>query len=404
MANMTNNDLFRAVRAAFPHFKSITAKTTADMFTERGFEKMNAQNRNLINEFFQLSTKVWLNIINISHAKDPLEENGFGEYYDAPWGEVLQRIAIDTVKPVSPLAIPADGGSTDPFVVRRPKMSERFFRQNFDFASLITVPDDYQLKQIFISEYGISEFMAGIMESLQNGYTIQKYENKLAAINAGINSQTTPLKDTQKMNIVIAGTYPTEAEAKEIILALNNVVEAMTMGAQSNGFNSMGFSSTQDKDRLVMLVRPGFKNALRALTLSGAFNPEYLGIDVNKIITIPNFGGLIPKKSAAANAATVYPVYNSLGEVIGYGDTEGSETVTVQLDAVHWADPNENVYAMIADKGLVFECKQSPYEVEPIRNPRPKQYTNYWASSMNNTIAYDPLYNAVVFYKVAANS
>lgn len=405
MANMTNATLWDAVRAAYPHFKSQTSKATSDTFTERGFEKIKNNNYQLLNDFFSLSVRVWLNVVNMSHAKDPLEEQGFGEYFDHPWSEVVQRIAIDSVKPISPAYKGLkDGDSPDPFVVRKPKTSERFFRQNFDYQSLITIPDEFQMKQIFVSEYGMSEFVAGIMESLQNGYTIQKYENKLAALNVALNSTDNPLKDTQKMNIVMSGAYPTEAEAKEIILALNNVVEAMTIGSQSSGFNAQGFASTQDKDRLVMLVRPGFKNALRALTLSGAFHPEYLGIDVDKIITVENFGGLVPKKTAASNAATVYPVYNTLGEVIGYGDTEGATTVTVQLDAVHWQDPNANVYAIIADKGLVFECRQNPYSVEPIRNPR-GLYTNMWASSPNNTVAVDPLYNMVAIYKTAtANS
>lgn len=396
MANLTNQDLFTAVRQAYPHFKSITSKGTSEMFTERGFEKVAANNKDIINEFFLLSTRVWLNVVNMSHAKDPLEDAGFGEYFDQPWGAVIQRIAIDTVTPVTPAYKGLqDGSSVDPFIVRKPKTTERFFKQNFDYQSMITVPDDFQMKQIFVAEYGVSEFMAGIMEALQNGYIVQKYENKLAAINAALNSTTTPLKDTQKVDITMAGAYPTEAEAKEIILTLNNIVEAMTMGAQTNAYNALSFKSTQDKGRLVMLVRPGFKNALRTLTMSGAFHPEYLGIDVNNIQTVENFGGLIPTSNGSTQ---IHPVYDALGSVIGFNTQEGATEVTIQTDAVKWKDPNENVYAVIADKGAVFECRQNGYSVEPQRNAR-GLYTNLFASSPNNTVAYDALYNFVAIYK-----
>lgn len=400
MANMTNQDLFNAVRAAYPHFKSITSKGTSEMFTERGFEKVAANNKDIINEFFLLSTRVWLNVVNMSHAKDPLEDGGFGEYFDQPWGAVIQRIAIDTVTPVTPAYKGLqDGASVDPFIVRKPKTTERFFKQNFDYQSMITVPDDFQMKQIFVAEYGVSEFMAGIMEALQNGYIVQKYENKLAAVNAALNSTASPLKDTQKVDITMAGAYPTEAEAKEIILTLNNIVEAMTMGAQTNAYNALSFKSTQDKSRLVMLVRPGFKNAIRTLTMSGAFNPEYLGIDVNNIITVENFGGLIPTSNGSTQ---IYPVYDALGAVIGFNTQENATEVTIQTDAVKWKDPNENVYAVIADKGAVFECRQNGYSVEPQRNAR-GLYTNLFASSPSNTVAYDALYNFVAIYKAGGS-
>ena len=400
MANITNATLWDSIRASFPQFASVTSKATNDLFTERGYEKLNNTNPNIIQDFFLLSTRVWLNIINISHAKDDLESNGFGEFYDQPFGSVIQRMAIDTVKPVSPAYKNLkDGDSPDQFVVRKPKTSERMFVQNFDFQSVITVPDDFAMKQIFINQYGMSEFMAGVMESLQNGYTVQRYENKLEALNAGINSTNNPLKDTQKMDIVMAGDAPTEAEAKDIILAINNLVEAMTMGPQNSSFNAMGFMSTQDKSRLCMLVRPGFKNALKVLTMSGAFHPEYLGIDVDKIITVPHFGGLVPTSNGNTQ---VHPVYDALGTIIGYNTQKDATEVTIQIADVKWKDPNSSLYAVVADRGYLFECRQNGYEVEPARNVRGK-YVNLWASSANNTVAVDALYNIVAIYKAGGS-
>lgn len=391
---VTNLSLAQMLLKIYPSFASHTASVTSKTFTEAGFEQMTQYDPTFVNDFYGLSMRVWLNIINMSHAKDPLAEADFGEYYDMPYGGIIQRMSIDSIKPINPgWKNLKNGDSPDPFVVRKPTTHERFYKQNFDYASLVTVPDDFQMKQIFISEYGMSEYMAGIFEGLQNGYTVQVYLNKLEALNAAINSTTTPLKSTQKVAVTFAdAANPTDAELKEFILKVLNTASAMTVGPQTGDFNAAGFKSTQDRGRLRLLVRLGYKNSLRVKTLVGAFNKDELGLDL-EVIEVSNFGGLKPTSDGATE---IFPVYDSLGAVIGYNTTKDASTVTITEDAVQWVDPNADVYAVLADKGVIFECRQNPYTTEPIRNPRGR-YTNYWASSPNNTIAYDANYNLVVF-------
>ena len=394
LARISNTDLWNKVRDAFPKFANITSKVTSDYFTAQTFEKLKNHPDQVLNDFFELSLRVYLQLINISQAKDPLAQNGFGEYYDQPRGGYIQRMAIDSVKPISPAYKNLENGnSIDPFIVRKPLTHERFFVQNFDYQSMITMPDDFQYKQIFISEYGMSELMAGIMSGLENGYTLQKYANKLQAINAGINSEQNPLLDTQKM-VVPLSADPTVDELTNFLLAVKNVVTAMTIAPQTYAFNAMHFASTQDKSRLKLLVRAGFKNEISVKLMAGAFNPENLSIPVD-IIEVSDFGGLEPYKEDTYTTK-LYPVYDKLGAVIGYNELEGQTSVEVEEWDVHWKDPNADVNAILADKGWIFETQQNPYTVEPIRNPR-GLYTNYWASSPNNAIHVDPLYNVVVF-------
>lgn len=394
LARINNTDLWNKVRDAFPKFANITSKVTSDFFTAQTFEKLKNHPDQVLNDFFELSLRVYLQLINISQAKDPLAENGFGEYYDQPRGGYIQRMAIDSVKPISPAYKNLENGnSIDPFIVRKPLTHERFFVQNFDYQSMITMPDDFQYKQIFISEYGMSELMAGIMSGLENGYTLQKYANKLQAINAGINSTQTPLLDTQKW-VVPLSAEPTTDELTAFLLAVKNVVTAMTIAPQTYAFNAMHFASTQEKSRLKLLVRAGFKNEISVKLMAGAFNPENLSIPVD-IIEVSDFGGLEPYKEATFTTK-LYPVYDKLGAVIGYNQLEDQTSVEVEEWDVHWKDPNADVNAILADKGWIFETQQNPYTVEPIRNPR-GLYTNYWASSPNNAIHVDPLYNVVVF-------
>lgn len=397
---ITNANLWDAIRAKFPQFASHTSKATAELFTEKGFEQLKTFDPSTLNDFFNLSMRVYLQLINVSRAKDNLEERGFGEHYDMPLGAYIQRMAINSIKPISAgYKGLTDGTGPDPFVVRKPTATERFFQQNFDYASLVTIPDEFAMKQMFISEFGMSEFMAGIFTGLENGYISQVYLNKLEALNAGINSTKFPLKATQKVNVTIAGKEPTADELVAFILAVKNLASAFDLAPQTDAFNAMGFMSTQDKGRLKMLIRPGYKEAIAVKVLANAYNQERLTLPFD-VIEVPHFGGLKPYKEEAFTTA-LYPVYNALGEEIGFNSQQGQSTVEVKTENVFWKDPNENVLAVVADKGYLFTTRQNPYSVEPIRNPR-GLYTNYWASSPNNAISVDPLYNLVTFNKVTS--
>lgn len=391
---ITNKALGDMIAKIYPSFKSHTAQLTAETFTERGFDRITQLDPAFVNDFFELSMRVWLNVVNISHAKDILAEKDFGETYDQPWGAIIQRLSTNSVKPINPGWIGLkDGDAPDPFVVRKPVVAERFWKQNFDYASMITVPDDFQMKQIFVSEYGMSEFMAGIMEGLQNGYTTQVYLNKLEALDAAINSKKTPLRLNQIQTLEMSET-PTDEQLRGMINAIKKIVAAMCdLGPQTDAFNAYGFNSTQDRGRLRLLLRQGYLPDLETNTLYAAFNRDNLETGI-PIIQVPNFGGI----TYSDGTNYLYPVYNSLGERIGWNTAANQSTTNVDEARVTAVDPNADVVAVLADKGVVFECRQNPYTVEPIRNPRGR-YVNYWASSPNNTIAYDSLYNMVVFKK-----
>lgn len=393
-ASISNVDLWNEIRNRFPQFESHTSEATRNLFTESGFEALKASDYpDVLNDFFNLSLRVYLQMVTLSRAKDILDDGDFGEYYDNPMGGYIQRMSINSIKPVSPAFKKlANGKSVDPFVVNKPEANERLFRQNFDYQSLLTMPDDFQFKQIFISPYGMSEYMGGLMTALENGYTVQKCENKLEAINAGINSTQFPLQKTQIVTVNMSAD-PTNEELVNTILTMNNVISAMTIGPQCSAFNALKFSTIQDKSRLRILVKPGFKNVIKTKLLANAFNRDELTLDA-AIVEVPHFGGLKPYKEAE-HTTQLYPVYNTLGTCIGFNEAADQDVVTVEEANVFWKDPNEDVIAIIADKGWMFHSQQNPYTVEPVRNAR-GLYTNYWASSPNNTIAIDPIYNVVV--------
>lgn len=434
---LSNVQLWNYIRDKYPNFASQTAKGTADLFTERGFDQLAQFDSSILNDFFSLSLRVFLQKINVADVKDLLQDQDFGEAYDTPYGGYVQRLSINSIKPISPgYKGLQDGDSPDPFVVRKPETNERFWTQNFDYASLITVPDNALYKNMFVAEDGMATYMAGIMKALQNGYTLQKYTNKLEALNAGLTSTNFPLKATQQYETAEV-TDATSIIA--FIKLVRDIVSAMVFNPATAAFNAYGFESTQEKDRLRLLVKPELMNAIA--TISRLNSPEDMSLPI-KVVQVPNFGGLTPNihegdvfakgtiksdtsgtptyttyKAATVNgsditiadnyeADTITEIYDDLGVKVATAFTvattaQGSTTYAtyyIPVEVAKYDDPNEDLIAVIADKGYIFENVQNPYQVEPIRNPRGR-YTNMWASSPNNGIVVDHLYNVVTISK-----
>ena len=417
ITGVSNIELWNLARKVSPSFRSHTAKGTADLFTEKGFEALKLSDIGAINEFFELSLRVAFQMVNVSRAKNPLEGKGLLQMYDTPNGGYVQRIAVDSIKPTTPrFKGLVNGQSVDPFTVRKPKSNERFFTQNFDYQSFITL-QDFQVKQIFVSEYGMGEYVAGIMQGLRNGYTVQEYENAKAAINAALNSTTYPLQDTQVIRMSSWSNNPTDAELTEMILSVKDLITSMTVCSQTSAYNAAKFTTAVNTDDLVLVLRAGIKNRIAVNLEVGAFNPDRLSLPI-ETIEIDDFGGLQPYSISDGDPDTLLqPVYDANGERVAYINaeytitgaatesngvwsvptSEGTQTA-LNDNAITWVDPNESVLGCVARRGVIFENRQNPYQVAPIYNPA-GLYTNYWASSPNNGIVYDPLYELVVIAK-----
>ena len=407
---LTNANVWDAIRSAYPDFASHTSSSTYVKFDEKGFSALKKTDKLALDQFFNLPIRMALLDIETSQAKDTLEEKGFGENYNVPFGEIIQRLVIDYVKPISAgYRNNKVGPEASPAVNRPMVVKDRYFVQNFDYASLISVPDDFTRKVIFTSEYGMSEFVAGAMSALQTGYTVQKFENSLEAISKGLlNNTVYPLKETQKWEVTFAGAEPTDAELAKLLLAFTNAKSALDLAPITSAYNAYGFASTQPMDRLKVLIRPGYKNAIENIN---ALNRPGLSLPVD-LIEVPNFGGLEHYTDDTV-PVTLYPHYDYAGAEDGWTKTAPAADTVYGVDAVDerekytgtvvTKDPNENVIAILADKGILFSAQQNPYEVEPFRNPRTRK-THYWASCPGNTIAIDPVKNAIVFYKSTTSS
>lgn len=400
VAKTSNAQFWDLARRFSPDFKSHTAQKTAVDFNEKGFEEIQLSGTQVLNEFFEISMRVAFQLLNVARAKNPLVDKGLVYVYDTPNGGFVQRMSVNSIKPVSPAYLNVkDGQSIDPFVVRKPQIDERFFQMNFNYQSLITV-QEYQLKTMFINEYGMGELLSGILAGLANGYTIQEYVNTKECMNAALNSEKFPLKDTQVVTMTDwTANAPTEAQLKELILSVKDTATRMQTVSATGMYNAKGFESIVDADDMVLVLRAGIRNQIDVGLMVGAYNPDRLTLPF-EVIEIDDFGG-IQHFSDAEFTTPVYPVYDSLGAQIGWNTEENATEATLTDEQIHKKDPNANVLGMLVQRGAFFENAQNPYTVTPIYNPR-GLYTNYIANRPNNGINWDALYNLVVFQYSAA--
>lgn len=388
---VSNIEFLQLVQKYNPTFLSQTSEWTKDVFSEKGFEAISRTDPNLqsVNAFFELSLRFVLNKIEGQNAVDTLETQGFGESYFNEYGAFLQRINVNEIKPINPLYLKLQNfGSVDPFKIRKPTSTERFFKINNEYQNLITI-QDFEAKQIFINEFGMSEYISAILASLDNAYEVQKYVNKLEALNAGINSTVHPLLDTQIIKAPMSAE-PTADELKSFILKLKNLLSNMKVTPASKSYNAMKFNRHQNVDDLRVLIRPYLLNRINTELLSQTFNPDKLNMNV-QFVEVENFGGI---KYTDTAGTELKPIYDELGCQIGFNASGTGEPLDeAQILTV---DPNEKTLCIVADKGLVFSSEQNGYILRTIDNPA-GLYRNYWAAKPHGLIAYDYAYTCVKF-------
>lgn len=392
-----NSEIFKLAQAFSPQFKAYSANVTATNL-DLGWEANKSIDPEVVNEWFKVSMKIILQKVDIATVKNPIEGYGIVENYQTEWGNMVQRLAVSGMKPVDPKFHGLqDGQSVDHYIVRKPKVEERFFSQNFDFQNFFTL-QDFQIKQILQSEFGMDQITSGIIAQMENSYQKQRYLNELEALSAGINSTDFPLQTNQVLEMdswTAAGV--TDAELLGFIQSVKNLVANMTLSPSTSAYNAGKFETAINTDDLVLLVRPEILTAIQTRLMVGAFNKEDLTLPV-EVKPILNFGGLVPTDGTD----TLYPVYNSLGEQIGWNTAEGSTTVTVELGEESYDDTNENVLGVLVQKGAIFTTEQNGVQMLPTPVNARGVYTNYFFNVINAGVHFDYFYNLVVIAKPSA--
>lgn len=200
LANTPTETLLQEVIKNNPKFASYCPEGTQQRLTEAGVE-MLAKVPEAQNEFFGTIMRVFLEKVDVERARNPYEDIGLLEYWSMPDGEIAQRIAVQSVAPISPqYKNLQDGAWVNQDIIRKPKISERFSPLNYDLQNLVTL-QEYNFKRILLQQGYAGAISAGIMQGMDTGRII--LENTLVkyCINKAINSIEHPLQGSQVVSI-----------------------------------------------------------------------------------------------------------------------------------------------------------------------------------------------------------
>lgn len=390
MAIVTNRELL-ALAKDDPTYASWTSKLTDEMFTAAGFENLLNNDTQLLADFFNLSVRVVLQKIKTPRPRIPKVYGRIVEEYSNPEGGIFQRINTKLIKPTSPkYRNLVNGGSVDPFKVRKPETNERFYRQNFDFQNWLTI-QDIELKKMFLAEGGIQEYIAGIMKGLDDSYIIQKYEAMRELLNKAIHSTQNPLKDSQKIEIGEITPSSTNADMAKFLQVFINLHDMMTNTVVSKKFNAMSFEHGLYPEDYTLLVRAEIWNQIKTTLMATTYHTENLNIPF-EVHTVKDFGGITYKDGSGTD---LLPVYDDNGTCIGYNSTGTGDPLPE--DQVVPIDPNPKLDCLLIQKGALFTTQQQAYQTSAIYNPAGR-YTNFWASQPNASFNYDATYDMIAFH------
>ena len=374
-------------------FEKITSKLTKEIFTQKGYEQLRNNDYKGLSDFFYLSIRVVLNQIDRPEPNIPDAYRAIVKEYSNEEGGIFQRINTSIPSPISPrFRKLVNGGSVDPFKVRKPVTSERFYRQNFDFQNLLTM-QTIELKKMFLSETGIYDYVSSILSGLDESYYIQKYEVMRDMINLAINSTNSPLQASQIIQVPDITEISSNDDMAQFVRTFRNLKNLFTSTVMSGKFNAKGFRKGLYVDRHVLLIRSEVLTQIQTTLMATSFHVENLGLEF-KVIPVKDFGGIYYTDE---NDNVLKPIYDEdFGDVIGFNTTGVGEPLPD--NEVFAKDPNENVEAILAERGVIFSTQMQPYEIKSIYNPA-GDYTNYWANQPNGAFNYDANYNLIKFIK-----
>lgn len=405
MAKLTNAQFLTAVSKVAPEFKEMAAKNSRDVFTEAGFQALQnlPGTEDAVTRFYNIALMVGLQTVEHAKFKDVLASMGILERLHMSMGAYKQENHVQRLKNVNPAFLGKDGkglkngDSVDPYVVRKPVIDQDYYGLNWNYQNWFTLQDfDLRLGWITPGD-GVQSIVSAIYEMVDLDRIETEYSKFFEVLNGAINSTTHPLTDTQQIKLDSWGENPTDDEVEALIRVLKNIVEVFDSMPSVDIYNAGQYPNDADASDMTMLVRLGIKSRIDTL-MAYVFGPDYLQFPI-KVKAVPNFGGI--KHYAASDTGfttELIPVTDKDGVYTGYYSADGTETGQIAVADTVEVDPNKDIIAVIAQKGVIFELIQNEMRVRPIINPR-GEYQNTFFNQMNNGINYNHRKNLITISK-----
>lgn len=405
MAKLTNAQFLTAVSKVAPEFKEMAAKNSRDVFTESGFQALKnlPGTEDAVTRFYNIALMVGLQTVEHAKFKDVLAAMGILERLQMSMGAYKQENHVQRIKNVNPAFLGTDGkglkngDSVDPYVVRKPVIDQDYYGLNWNYQNWFTL-QDFDLRLGWITpDNGVQSIVSAIYEMVDLDRIETEYSKFFEVLNGAINSTAHPLMDTQQIKLDSFGENPTDDEVESLIRVLKNIVEVFDSMPSVDIYNAGHYPNGAEASDMTMLVRLGIKSRIDTL-MAYVFGPEYLQFPI-KVKAVPNFGGI--KHYAASDTSfttELIPVTDKDGVYTGYYSADGTESGQIAGSDTVEVDPNKDVIAVIAQKGVIFELIQNEMKVRPIINPR-GEYQNTFFNQMNNGINYNHNRNLITISK-----
>lgn len=407
MSKLTNAQFLTAVSKVAPEFKELASKNSRDVFSEAGYESLAnlPGTEDAVTRFYNIALLVGLQTVEHAKFKDVLASMGILERLQMSMGAYKQENRVQRIKNVNPAWLGTNGtglqngDSVDPYVVRKPVIEQNYYGLNWNYQNFFTL-QDFDLKLGWVTPNdGIQSIVSAIYEMVDLDRLETEYSKFFEVLNGAINSSDHPLTDTQQLVLNSWSATPTDAEIEALIRLLKNVVEVFDSMPSVDIYNAGGYPNGADASDMTMLVRVGLKSRIDTV-MAYVFGPEYLQFPI-KVKSVPNFGGI--KHYAATDEEfenELVPVVDTYGAFTGYYSADGTTTGQIAEAETVEVDPNEDVLAVICQKGVIFELIQNEMRPRAIMNPR-GEYQNTFFNQMNNGINYNHFKNLITISKPA---
>lgn len=433
MARLTNMELVQAASYKYPDIKQLLAKTSLKLFTEAGFEALSQLPDGGKDKFLNAMLLVSRQYITPVKYKDAAQEIGILERFGVGYGAYIQDNRMGDMPNEDPIAFGTNGTGLKngdmmlkDRIIRKPVIKQDYYGKNKNYYNHFSW-QMFDVKRAWLNEDGgLEELMSQAWAQILRNKAKVEYAWFFEALSGAINSVLHPMKDTQQI-VLSADVLSDEADlTKELVQAVKNVIYSFENVPDCTIFNADGFPSSIDTSDLVLLVRKEYKPIIDNV-LAYVYHDEKISFPI-PVKAVPNFGGLT---AADADGNALQPVYTDAveyngvsygdGSIIGYVDagvtvngrakfvgnqwlvnvTSGSTTADTTFivgEAPKQIDPNANVIAVIAEKGVIFELVTEDMVVETdyVRGYR---VTQTYVSQFNNGVNYRYTRNLITISK-----
>lgn len=209
-------------------------------------------------------------------------------------GETIEEVAIGLLK-AKVYKPEADPDLADLFGQSKPDIQTAFHKVNRQERYTLSI-NESQLERAFLSEYGLSEFVIGMMSTLSTSDQVDEFVETASTLrryydNGGFFKMAVPDINSSKA---------TDTDAKEFLKTVRGMSD--TLPFISRKYNSRHMPMKSEKSDLMLITTPTAKATIDVEALAGAFNIDKANIEQrvtvlpDEYINIPGFQGILTTK------------------------------------------------------------------------------------------------------------